>query len=365
MALAAKQNNYEKLIKDLFRRYAIPFNRPEYKELLEQGERASLMGSFTAMDKHFEAQVKALSETIKAEEVEAIHKKKAQERSLEIASERSLAPVKLNNSQTLMTYPWFSPDQKPRTEPHAYKSPDGETILEVLPPPKMLDPNDPKGTKVIEIGAAKVWDGDILMYALSKAVQAYLETKEFPQEVRFSSYEYLKQAGKDPDSGKNISNLKTGLDRLALTQYISRLIDPVSGKEKGGETFKLCGYKWENDKNGNIKGITIRFSHELFKHFATKNDLLSLKQGLLLEAWQEDRSGLRKRLLMLIGTRLGDQTTWKVSLKKLQVMCGHIGPTKKFKETFSTLVPSLPWLVDIEKNKKNEDITTFALKDEE
>jgi hypothetical protein len=360
MALPAKQNNYEKLIKDLFKRYAIPLNRPEYKELLEQGEKASLMGSFAAMDRHFETQVLALSEAIKAEEVEAIHKKKAQERSLQIASERSLAPVRLNNSQMLMAYPWFSPDQKPRTEPHTYKSPNGETVLEVLPPPKMKDPNS---GKTVEIGAAKVWDGDILMYSLSKAVKAYLETKEFPKQVEFSAYEYLRQCEKNT-SGKNIENFKMSLNRLTLTQYISRLIDPVSGKEKGGETFKLCEYEWKNDKSGNLEGVIIHFSDKLFKYFATKNDLLTLKKGLLLEAWKEDRSGLRKRLLVLVGTRLGEQPLWKIGLSNLKNLCGYTNELKYFKREFLKLTPSLPWIIDIEKNKKGEQIATFTRKDE-
>ena len=351
MALAAKQNNYEKLIKDLFKRYAIPLNRPEYKELLEQGEKASLMGSFAAMDRHFEDRVRALSEAIEDEETGTIRKKKAQEYSLEIASERSLAPVRLNNSRLLMALPWFSPDQKLRKDYFEYVSPDGSTKLEVHPSPKC--------------GAAKVWDGDVLMYALSKAVGAYLETKEFPKKVKFTAYEYLKQAGKNPEAGKNIKDVRDRLDRLSLTNYRCSAINTDTGKEKGGKTFKLCDYEWTNDGTGRIEQIEITLSDEIFEHFATKNDLLSLKQGLLLEAWKEDRSGLRKRLLMLVGTHLGNQQLWKVGLKTLQGMCGHNTDLKYFKREFLKLSLSLPWIIDIEKNKKGEQIVTFIPKEEE
>jgi hypothetical protein len=350
MALAAKQNNYEKLIKDLFKRYAIPLNRPEYKELLEQGEKASLMGSFAAMDRHFESRVLSLAEAIKGEEFEEIRQEKAQERSLEIASERSLAPVRLNNSRLLMALPWFSPDQRLRKDYFEYTSPDGSIKLEVHPSPKC--------------GAAKVWDGDVLMYALSKAVGAYLETKKFPKRVKFTAYEYLKQAGKNPEAGKNIKDIKDKLDRLSLTNYKCSAINTETGKESGGRTFKLCDYKWTNDGSGKIDQIEIVLSDEIFEYFATKNDLLTLKKGLLLEAWKEDRSGLRKRLLVLVGTRLGEQPLWKIGLSNLKNLCGYTNELKYFKREFLKLTPSLPWIIDIEKNKKGEQIATFTPKDE-
>ena len=42
--------------------------------------------------------------------------------------------------------------------------------------------SDPK------FGAAKVWDGDLLTYALSKAVKAYFETRVFPSSASFTAY---------------------------------------------------------------------------------------------------------------------------------------------------------------------------------
>jgi plasmid replication initiation protein len=249
----------------------------------------------------------------------------------------------------LMALPWFSPDQRLRKDYFEYTSPDGSVKLEVHPSPKC--------------GAAKVWDGDILMYALSKAVAAYLETKQFPRSVAFSAYEYLKQAGKDPGSGKNLADIKDKIDRLTLTRYKCSLINPETTKEQSGQNFGLCSVAWINDSRGRIEKIKITFSDELFQYFATKNDLLSLKKDLLLDAWKEDRSGLRKRLLMLVGTHLGNQDIWNVGLKTLQAMCGHDRELKYFKRDFQKLIPSLPWIVDIEKNKKNEDIVSFVPRD--
>lgn len=345
MTPAKKSNNYEKLINGLFKKYNLSPQCPEYQELLTKGAQASSFGAHTMMETYFESAVSSLANSLKEEKESAIKKKKAQERAVEIATKRSIAPVRLNNSRTLMALPWFSPDQRVRTKVFNYCSQDGSIKLEVHPSPKY--------------GAAKVWDADILMYALSKALSAYLATREFPRTVSFSAYEYLKQAQKDPGSGKNLADMKQKLDRLSLTRYKYTRINPQSALEGSGHAFGLCSASWTNDPSGRLDGISITFSDELFEHFASRNDLLSLNKNLLLEAWKEDRSGLRKRLLMLVGVHLGNQNIWKANLKTLQSMCGHDRELKYFKRDFFKLIPSLPWLIEVEKNSEGLDLITF------
>jgi hypothetical protein len=347
MSAAAQKNNPKKVLQALFRAHGVSTSRPEFSEYLDDAEKiaGTMYGSDTLVHRTFEGRVRVLAEKTKEEEIADLERKKAQERAERIASERSLAPVRLNNSRMLMALPFFSPDQKERREAFEYRSPDGTTSLIVIP--------------ASICGAAKVWDGDVLMYALSKAVRAYLETKEFPKSAKFSAYEYLQQCGKNPKSGKNKADLKERVQRLTLTQYICSLINPVTGKEKEGRTFKLCDARWINDDEGGIEKIEIEFSKELFDYFASKSDLLTLKQGLLLEAWKEERSGLRKRLLMLVGVHLGEQKFWKVGLKTLQGMCGHNTDLKYFKRELLRLAPSLPWKVELEPNKEGEQIVYF------
>jgi len=58
MALPAKLNNYEKLIKDLFKRYEIPITRPEFGEFILQGEKLSFgsIDNLASIEKGFESQ---------------------------------------------------------------------------------------------------------------------------------------------------------------------------------------------------------------------------------------------------------------------------------------------------------------------
>jgi Replication initiator protein A len=347
MSAAIKGRSSRPILLRLFQKYGVSVERSEFAYFLEEADKIAgySYGTDSLILRTFEVQVKSLAERISQDEVEAKARKIAQKRSERIASERSLVPVRLNNSRILMALPFFSPDKRERREAFEYRSPDGNISLTVIP--------------AAICGAAKVWDGDVLMYALSKAVCAYLETNEFPRTIKFSAYEYLQQCGKNPKSGKNKADLKDRVQRLSLTQYICSLINPVTGKEKEGRTFKLCNARWINDEDGAVEKIEIEPSRELFDYFASKNDLLTLKQGLLLEAWKEDRSGIRKRLLVLVGVHLGEQKLWKVGLKTLQGMCGHNGPQKKFKEALKAVISSLPWKVEIQQNREKQDIVYF------
>lgn len=357
-AEARKKNNPQSVLQALFKECGLSTSRPEFGEFLAEAEKvaSTQFGSDTLIQKAFKERVETLFEKVKEEEEASEEQRKAQEKAERIASERSLAPVRLNNSRMLMALPFFSPDQKLRKQYFEYTSPDGRITLEVHPSPK--------------VGAAKVWDGDILMFALSKAVDAWLRSSEkpscraFPKVVEFTAYEYLKQAGKDPHSGKNLSDVKDKLERLGLTRYKCNLINLSTNKPEHEKTFGLCDCEWTNEKDGSISKIIMTFTEELFRYFASRNDLLTLKKELLLEAWKEDRSGLRKRLLMLVGVHLGEQKSWKVSLKTLQGMCGHITELKYFKRELSRLSAKLPWEVEIERNKEGEDIVYFVPKPE-
>jgi len=352
MTAEKRINNYEPLINALFKKHRLSPTGERYAHLISTGADASrVLRLKDAMTRYFTQEVQRIADDVKADEEALRDKKKLQERAIEVASERTLAPVRLNNSRTLMSLPWFSPDQRLRKECYVYSSPDNSIQLEVHPSPVC--------------GAAKVWDADVLMYALSKAVRAYFETGEMPRTVTFSAYEYLKQAGKDPGSGKNLSDIKHRLERLSLTRYKYIRVNPSNRFESGGCIFGLCTTSWTNDSSGRLDRICITFAEELFEHFASKNDILTLNKDLLLEAWKEDRSGLRKRLLMLVGVHLGNQPSWKVGLKNLRGMCGYDRELKYFKRDFQNLIDSLPWPIDIQKNQKMEYIITFFNTDSE
>lgn len=350
MTSTQKKYNVETVLVGLFEKYEVPPSAREFQAIQDEIDTLSHKGIMPQTEigirTHFEPRVAKLAERLQSPKAEL----ELQQKSEAIASERSLAPVRLNNSRMLMAYPWFSPDQKLRKGYFEYTSPNGAVTLGVHPSPKY--------------GAAKVWDGDILMYALSKATKAYLATGRFPSYVTFTAYEYLKQAGKTV-SGRARKDLRDQLERLATTSYECSFIDPVTKKGKGKDFFTLCSVSYLEDEDEEVGGIIITFSEELFRYFASKNDLLTLNNDLLLEAWKEDRSGLRKRLLMVVGVHIGNQPSWQVGLRTLQGMCGHNTLLKRFKEAFTALIPNLPWKVEFGLDKAGEPKVTFYRNEED
>ena len=109
----------------------------------------------------------------------------------EQALELAKAPVDLTryrNERNLMMFPFCSTAKAKRVKGIRYASADGKRWLEV--------------TANYDYGMAKIWDFDILRFALSKAGEVALQVGYFPNSIEFSGYECLK-ALKRSDQGKN------------------------------------------------------------------------------------------------------------------------------------------------------------------
>ena len=102
----------------------------------------------------------------------------------EQALELAKSPVDLTryrNERNLMFFPFCSTSKAKRIKSIKYSSADGKRWLAV--------------TANYEYGMAKIWDFDILRFALSKAGEVALKVGYFPASVEFSGYECLKALG--------------------------------------------------------------------------------------------------------------------------------------------------------------------------
>ena len=102
------------------------------------------------------------------------------EQALELA--KTLVDLtRYRNERNLMLFPFCSTAKAKRIKSIRYSSADGRHWLEV--------------TANYEYGMAKIWDFDILRFALSKAGEVALQVGYFPASVEFSGYECLKALG--------------------------------------------------------------------------------------------------------------------------------------------------------------------------
>ena len=264
--------------------------------------------------------------------LEEQHKKELQELNQQLAE----APVEISryrNERHLMFYPFCSTSRRKRLDSIKYRSQNGKRWLEV--------------TANHEYGMVKIWDMDILRFAISKAVEVCRHTNEFPKSVTFTGYECLKAIGRKT-YGPSYKWLRDALDRLASTVYKGNLFGP---EHSSTDIFTLVSARW-TDETGKMERVTITFDERIIDA-AAKNQILATTPEVLKE-----ESGIRKRLLELVKVGKGRDEKWSIMLKNLEQLCAHEGESKKFKSIIKGY--TLPWAVSFSKKAFHEEIVTFS-----
>lgn len=278
---------------------------------------------------------------IEREAREARERQEAEEAPLrEQALELAKAPVDLTryrNERNLMMFPFCSTAKAKRVQSIRYTSADGKRWLEV--------------TANYEYGMAKIWDFDILRFALSKAGEIALQVGYFPASVEFSGYECLKALGRNPQSGSNLEWIKEGLRRLCLTGYSGNIFRE---NEKITEIFTLIKASYI-DQSGKLERISISFDERLVESVRYSKGLLAIDPGLLRE-----EAGIKKRLLELVMVSIGKEASWTVGIERLQALCAHEGTLKRFKYELKQY--DLPWEITFTKGTIKSGNVTFTAK---
>lgn len=268
------------------------------------------------------------------------HQEAAEAPLREQALELAKAPVDLTryrNERNLMLFPFCSTAKAKRVKGIRYASADGKRWLEV--------------TANHDYGMAKIWDFDILRFALSKAGEIALQVGYFPPSVEFSGYECLKALGRNPESGSNLKWIKDGLRRLCLTGYSGNIFRE---NEKITEIFTLIRANY-TDQSGKLERIAITFDERLVESVRYSKGLLVIDKTLLRE-----EAGIKKRLLELVTVSMGKETSWIVGMERLQALCAHEGTLKRFKYELKQY--ALPWEVTFSKATHNGGNVTFTAK---
>jgi plasmid replication initiation protein len=249
---------------------------------------------------------------------------------------RSLELTKYRNERNLMLFPFCSTSKRKRLKTIEYRSADGKRWLQV--------------SASHNFGMVKIWDFDILRFALSKAGEAKKLTNYFPSFIEFSVYECLKSIKRDPENGKNFIWFKEALRRLASTTYIGNIFRDDTKRETG---FTLIKYEYiEATVRGGFDKVKITFDERLVESARYQNGLLAIDTDVIKE-----ESGIKKRLLELVKVSKENAKEWTVGLTRLQQMCAHEGELKKFKSQLKGY--DLPWKIEFSKAISGEENIKF------
>jgi Replication initiator protein A len=254
---------------------------------------------------------------------------------LELASQK-LELTRYRNERNLMLFPFCSTSKRKRLKSIEYRSSDGKRWLQV--------------TANYNFGMAKIWDFDILRFALSKAGEIKKLTNYFPSSIEFSVYECLKALKRDPESGKNIIWFREAIKRLASTTYIGNIFRDDTRIETG---FTLLRYEYfAKDSNGGWDRVRITLDERIIESACYKNGLLAIDSNVIKE-----ESGIKKRLLELVKVSKGEGKEWVVGLQRLGEMCAYEGELKVFKRQLKSY--ELPWKLEFSKATNSEENVRF------
>lgn len=275
-------------------------------------------------------------ETREAQERQEAAEAPLREQALELAK----APVDLTryrNERNLMMFPFCSTAKAKRVKSIRYLSGDGKRWLEV--------------TANYDYGMAKIWDFDILRFAISKAGEIALKIGYFPPYVDFTAYECLKAIGRITNTGKNYVWIEEALDRLTTTAYKGNIFKE---DEQRSETFTLINIECIKDEKKRIDKIRVYFNQRI-RESAKLRGLLVIDSAI----FHED-AGIKKRLLELVAVSMGRESSWTVGMERLQALCAHEGTLKRFKYELKQY--ALPWEVTFSKAIHNGGNVTFTAK---
>jgi plasmid replication initiation protein len=224
------------------------------------------------------------------------------------------APIK--DERSLMEFPFFSLQKRPRTEPFIYD--DGAVQITI-----------DAGSK----GIATIWDKDILIYLASLVNDRIERGAPVDRTIQFAAYDFMRVTGRG--TGKRAYELfLDALHRLRSTNIQTTIM-------AGGETDRR-GFGWIEDwhvfertnRHGKkvMAGVEVTLNRWMFNSIVKDRRVLTINRdyfGLTM--------GLERRLYELARKHVGSQQEWFIGLSRLAEKCGTTGSLRKFKYRISEI----------------------------
>jgi plasmid replication initiation protein len=217
--------------------------------------------------------------------------------------------------QASMEHPMFTLSTKPDMETMNYVH--GDVFIKVGPSP---------------IGRATVHDRDILIYCISQCMARLNEGRKVAKSMRFNPHDLMVVTNRDT-SGRGYENFKNALKRLQGTQIETNI--SMGGKEQWN-VFSLID-KAEiirESREGRMQEVEITLSDWLFDAIEAKGrDLLTLDRGYF-----RLRKPLERRLYEIARKHCGNQSSFRISLERLQAKTGSTSEAWEFRRMLTKIV---------------------------
>lgn len=221
-----------------------------------------------------------------------------------------LVDAPFRDERSLMDFPFFSLQKRPRMEPMVFD--DGRVSIAVEPSPK---------------GIATIWDKDLLIYVASLLSDRLERGLPVTATVRFAAHDYLVQTGRSVSS--------RGYDLLLDSLYRLRNTSILTNIKAGGET-ETRNFGWISDwkvieRVGSkgirrMAGVEVTLTRWMFAAIVRDRRVLTISK----EYFALDQ-GIERRLYELARRNCTKGREWTVPLSLLAERCGSVRELRKFK----------------------------------
>ncbi|MBM2886499.1 replication initiator protein A [Chromobacterium phragmitis] len=213
-----------------------------------------------------------------------------------------------------MEIPLFSLSKNKDLETREYRR--GNKTIRVIPP---------------SVGAATVFDKDLLIYVASQIVEALNQGRPVSRTVQVDSYDFILSTARS-DGSASFDRIVDMLRRLRGTTIETNI---ETGGVRQLEGFSLIeSYKvieTTKNKKGAIR-FTVTVSEWLY------NGLLKYEVLTLDPAYFRLSKSIEKRLYEIARKHCGDQTMWKINIDLLAEKVGTSRPRRQFRSELRDVI---------------------------
>jgi plasmid replication initiation protein len=232
-----------------------------------------------------------------------------------------IADVVPKDDTASMEHPIFSLATKPDMRELRYEN--GDVLLKVIPSGH---------------GLATIHDKDILIWAISKIVDAKNRGHPYSKTVRGSGYEVLAATNR-PTNNLGYARLEAALTRLRGTTFVSNI------KTGGKVETRVFGLVDEASFHYDVEATMRRDSVEVVLSDWLFRAVENLEVVTISPEYFELRRPLERRLYEIGRKHCGYNKKWTISLDKLQKKTGSNAALKRFRHNVREII--------------TEDITPF------
>src|SRR4051812_25419221 len=225
-----------------------------------------------------------------------------------------IADVVPKDDTTSMEHPIFSLATKPDMRELRYEN--GGVMLKVIPSGH---------------GLATIHDKDILIWAISKIVDAKNRGAAYSKTVRGSGYELLAATNR-PTNNLGYSRLEAALIRLSGTRFVSNI------KTGGKIETRIFGLVDEASFHYDVESTMRRDSVEVVLSDWLFRAVDNFEVVTISPEYFELRRPLERRLYEIGRKHCGYNTKWIISLDKLQKKTGSNALLKRFRHNVREII---------------------------